>query len=78
MNALMFIADLAILVRGANLLVRGASKFALSFGISPLVVVPSLLTFDLWVMIAVAFACLPIFVTGREIARCSYSASPHC
>ena len=25
--------------------------------------------FDLWVMLAVAFACLPIFVTGREIAR---------
>ncbi|MBM3374038.1 MAG: sodium:calcium antiporter, partial [Betaproteobacteria bacterium] len=38
MNALMFIAGLAVLVLGANLLVRGASKFALSFGISPLVV----------------------------------------
>jgi cation:H+ antiporter len=25
--------------------------------------------FDLWVMLAVAFACLPIFITGREIAR---------
>lgn len=25
--------------------------------------------FDLWVMLAVAFACLPIVVTGREIAR---------
>jgi cation:H+ antiporter len=27
------------------------------------------LSFDLWVMLAVAFACLPVFVTGREIAR---------
>lgn len=25
--------------------------------------------FDLWVMLAVAFACLPIMLTGREIAR---------
>ncbi len=30
---------------------------------------PALLNFDLWVMIAVAFACLPIFLTGRQIAR---------
>lgn len=30
---------------------------------------PSVLTFDLWVMIAVALACLPVFLTGREIAR---------
>ena len=29
----------------------------------------SLLTFDIWVMLAVALACLPVFVTGREIAR---------
>lgn len=27
------------------------------------------LNFDLWVMLAVAFACLPVFLTGREIAR---------
>jgi cation:H+ antiporter len=32
-------------------------------------VAPALLTFDLWVMLAVAFACLPVFLTGREIAR---------
>ena len=25
--------------------------------------------FDLWVMLAVAFACLPVVITGREIAR---------
>lgn len=30
---------------------------------------PSVLTFDLWVMLAVAFACLPVFMSGREIAR---------
>lgn len=34
-----------------------------------LIVAPSLLAFDMWVMLAVAFACLPIFLTGREIAR---------
>jgi cation:H+ antiporter len=34
-----------------------------------LVIAPSLLSFDIWVMIAVALACLPVFVTGREIAR---------
>lgn len=26
-------------------------------------------SFDLWVMLAVTFACLPIMITGREIAR---------
>ncbi|TVO67597.1 calcium/sodium antiporter [Denitromonas ohlonensis] len=26
-------------------------------------------SFDMWVMLAVAFACLPVFITGREIAR---------
>jgi cation:H+ antiporter len=34
----MFVAGLVALIAGANLLVRGASKLALSFGISPLVV----------------------------------------
>ncbi len=34
-----------------------------------LVMAPSLLAFDIWVMIAVALACLPVFFTGREIAR---------
>ena len=27
------------------------------------------LAFDLWVMLAVSFACLPVFLSGREIAR---------
>jgi len=30
---------------------------------------PALLAFDLWVMLAVALACLPVFLSGREIAR---------
>jgi cation:H+ antiporter len=37
-NLLLFIGGLVALVGGAELLVRGASKLALSFGISPLVV----------------------------------------
>lgn len=32
-------------------------------------VASAVLNFDIWVMLAVAFACLPIFLTGREIAR---------
>ena len=38
MNLILFVGGLIALVLGANLLVRGASKLALSFGISPLVV----------------------------------------
>ena len=38
MNLLLFLGGLALLVIGASTLVRGASKLALSFGISPLVV----------------------------------------
>ena len=34
-----------------------------------LVMAPSLLAFDIWVMLAVALACVPVFLTGREIAR---------
>lgn len=34
-----------------------------------LVVPPAVLNFDIWVMLAVALACIPVFVTGREIAR---------
>ena len=34
-----------------------------------LVMPPSVLAFDVWVMLAVALACLPVFLTGREIAR---------
>jgi len=38
MQALLFVAGLAALVGGAELLVRGASRLALLFGISSLVV----------------------------------------
>ncbi len=38
MTIAMFVLGLVTLVAGAQLLVRGASKLALSFGISPLVV----------------------------------------
>jgi cation:H+ antiporter len=32
-------------------------------------IAPAVLHFDLWVMLGVAFACLPVFLSGREIAR---------
>ena len=38
-------------------------------GTDGLAVAPSLLAFDIWVMLAVALACLPMFATGGEIAR---------
>jgi cation:H+ antiporter len=38
-------------------------------GSTGLVLPPSLLAFDIWVMLAMALACLPVFMTGREIAR---------
>lgn len=38
-------------------------------GADGLTVAPSLLNFDIWVMLAVALACFPVFLTGREIAR---------
>jgi cation:H+ antiporter len=34
-----------------------------------LVMAPAVLNFDIWVMNAVALACLPVFLSGREIAR---------
>ena len=41
----------------------------LAAGDAGLLIPPSLLAFDLWVMVAAALACLPVFITGREIAR---------
>jgi cation:H+ antiporter len=38
-------------------------------GADGLTLAPALLNFDLWVMLAVAVACVPIFMTGGEIAR---------
>lgn len=42
---------------------------SLAAGSAGLTVPPAVLGFDLWVMIATALACLPVFMTGREIAR---------
>ncbi|OYW20273.1 MAG: sodium:calcium antiporter [Burkholderiales bacterium 12-64-5] len=41
----------------------------LAAGFSGIGVAPSVMAFDAWVMLAAAIACLPIFLTGREIAR---------
>jgi cation:H+ antiporter len=41
----------------------------LAAGADGLAVPAAVLNFDVWVMLAVALACLPVFVTGREIAR---------
>ena len=41
----------------------------LASGAAGLAIAPSIITFDIWVMLAAAVACLPIFLTGREIAR---------
>lgn len=38
-------------------------------GSTGLQVPASVMAFDIWVMLAVALACLPVFMTGREIAR---------
>ena len=42
---------------------------AVATGGAGLAVPPAVLNFDIWVMIAVALACLPVMLTGREIAR---------
>jgi cation:H+ antiporter len=38
-------------------------------GTQGLTMAPAVLAFDIWVMLAVALACLPVLITGREIAR---------
>jgi cation:H+ antiporter len=38
-------------------------------GSTGLILAPSILTFDIWVLLAVTLACMPIFLSGREIAR---------
>jgi cation:H+ antiporter len=57
-------------VVGSNLFnllaVLGAAGLVSTSGLS---VPDAARNFDLWVMLAVAFACLPILLTGREIAR---------
>jgi len=44
----------------------GASGLASDQGLT---IAPAVMNFDIWVMIAVALACLPVFVAGREIGR---------
>jgi cation:H+ antiporter len=34
-----------------------------------LTMAPSIMSFDIWVMLVATVACLPVFITGREIAR---------
>ncbi len=46
--------------------VLGVSGLVASDGLT---VAPALLNLDIWVMIAVAVACLPVFIPGRQIAR---------
>lgn len=41
----------------------------LASGSLGLTLAPSILTFDIWVMLAALLACLPVFLSGREIAR---------
>jgi cation:H+ antiporter len=41
----------------------------LAAGPAGITVAPSIMAFDSWVMLVSAVACLPIFLTGREIAR---------
>jgi cation:H+ antiporter len=41
----------------------------LASGSMGLVVPEAVQNFDMWVMLAVALACIPVFMTGREIAR---------
>ena len=45
---------------GLSTLVSGGAGLAVN---------AALMHFDMWVMLAVALACIPIFLTGREIAR---------
>jgi cation:H+ antiporter len=44
----------------------GASGLASGKGLT---IAPAVMNFDIWVMLAVALACLPVFVAGREIGR---------
>ncbi len=50
--------------------VIGVSGLVATFTSTGALVVPdAVLRFDLWVMVAALLACLPVFLTGREIAR---------
>ena len=65
MTMLMFLAGLAALIAGAELLVRGASKLALSFGISPLVVHVQLIRQEGPIMLGASLLLLLLSLDGR-------------
>ena len=57
-------------VVGSNIFnILGVLGMAALLSPAPLPVAPSMMAFDCWVMLAVAFACLPVLFTGRVIAR---------
>jgi cation:H+ antiporter len=57
-------------VIGSNVFnILGCLGLAGLAGASPLAIAPSIIAFDLPVMLAVAVACLPIFLTGATVAR---------
>jgi len=57
-------------VVGSNIFnILGVLGMAALLAPAPLPVAPAMMAFDLWVMLAVAFACLPVLFTGRVIAR---------
>jgi cation:H+ antiporter len=73
-----FILGLAVLVAGAELLVRGASKLALAFGISPLVVGLTVVAFgtstpEVAVSVKAAVANQPDLVTGNCVGSTMFN-----
>jgi len=63
--------DLAVgNVVGSNLMnIFGVVGVAGVVGRGPIPVAPAAASFDLWIMLAVAFVCLPVFWTGARIER---------
>jgi len=63
--------DIAVgnVVGSSTFNILGVLGLSASIAPAPLPVAPSMLAFDLPVMVAVAIACLPVFFTGRTIAR---------
>jgi cation:H+ antiporter len=78
MNFFWFIIGLALLVAGAELLVRGASKLAAAFGISPLVIGLTIVAFgtstpEVAVSVKAALANQPDLVTGNCIGSTNFN-----
>ena len=71
-QVLMFLAGLAVLVVGADVLVRGASRLAVSFGVSPLVVGLTVVAFgtsapEMAVSVGSALAGSPDLAIGNVV-----------